>query len=75
MTLTSGINDCGKPSKKYPMRHGNTRVVGGTEAEEHSWPWQAYLTYNWAFTCGGTLVHPQWVVSAAHCIENRSVKF
>ena len=44
-----------------------TRIVGGFEAVPGSWPWQAYLLYQGSFTCGGTLIHPQWVLSAAHC--------
>merc|ERR550539_1767379 len=44
-----------------------TRIVGGFEAVPGSWPWQAYLKYQGSFTCGGTLIHPQWVLSAAHC--------
>lgn len=67
----TGITDCGVPSPQYPIKPGNTRVVGGTEATEHSWPWQAMVAYNWDFTCGGTLIHPEYVVTAAHCLENR----
>ena len=44
-----------------------TRIVGGFEAVPGSWPWQAYLKYQGEFMCGGTLIHPQWVLSAAHC--------
>jgi len=44
-----------------------TRIVGGFEAVPGSWPWQAYILWRDTFECGGTLIHPQWVLSAAHC--------
>lgn len=56
--------DCGSigPSTKG-------RIVGGTKAEINRWPWQAMLLYNNCTQfCGGTLVDPLWVVTAAHCI-------
>ena len=39
------------------------RIVGGYEAVPGSWPWQAYLKWRGDFTCGGSLLHPQWVLS------------
>ena len=46
-----------------------TRIVGGTKARPGDWPWQAMLRSprGWSF-CGGTLIAPQWVLTASHCL-------
>lgn len=47
-------------------------IVGGSEADEGEYPWMAAL-YNgddpyWQY-CGGSLIAPDRVVTAAHCVE------
>ncbi|CAK7301102.1 PLG [Vulpes lagopus] len=63
--------DCGKPQvepKKCPGR-----VVGGCVANPHSWPWQISLRLRYGkHFCGGTLISPEWVLTAAHCLERSS---
>ncbi|XP_006882836.1 PREDICTED: plasminogen-like isoform X2 [Elephantulus edwardii] len=64
----SASYDCGKPKvepKKCPGR-----VVGGCVANPHSWPWQVSLRTRFGMHfCGGTLLSPDWVLTAAHCLE------
>ncbi|CAI7935563.1 mast cell protease 1A-like, partial [Podarcis lilfordi] len=48
-----------------PLR---SQIVGGHEAKPHSRPYMAALKYhNGDLGCGGFLVAPQWVMTAAHC--------
>ncbi|KAG5269664.1 hypothetical protein AALO_G00204560 [Alosa alosa] len=61
VTLT--CSDCGTRTG------GSERIVGGVSTEIEHWPWQVSLQQNGQHTCGGSLVSPQWVVSAAHCFS------
>ncbi|CAH2308073.1 transmembrane protease serine 9-like [Pelobates cultripes] len=50
----------------------SSRIVGGTDAVDGVWPWQALVLYSGVFKCGGSLINEQWVLSAAHCFKSPS---
>ncbi|XP_062996665.1 trypsin-like [Elgaria multicarinata webbii] len=43
------------------------RIPGGKPCLPNSQPWQAALLSGFRLSCGGTLIHKSWVLSAAHC--------
>ncbi|KAL1783039.1 granzyme M isoform X1 [Sigmodon hispidus] len=46
-----------------------THIIGGREAAPHSRPYMASLQKAGSHVCGGVLVHPKWVLTAAHCLS------
>ncbi|KAL6115092.1 uncharacterized protein ACO6RY_00025 [Pungitius sinensis] len=46
-----------------------TRVVGGNHCPRGQCPWQVLVQFNGLSHCGGALIKPDWVVTAAHCIH------
>jgi len=59
-----------------PQTTDEPLIFGGREAEPGAWPWQAALVFAsstnvyWGQYCAGSLIAPEWVLTAAHCIED-----
>ena len=68
----TSINPDPIPSPQQCGVKGGSRVVGGMEAAVNEWPWQVALRLvkDKNITCGGALVSPDWVVTAAHCLQS-----
>ena len=45
------------------------RIVNGEAAVANSWPWIAQLIVENSHICGGSIIHEEWILSAAHCCE------
>lgn len=64
IAVLTDAQSCGRPS------FYSGRVIGGTTARKGSWPWQILLLTNGRPGCGGSIIHPNWVLTASHCIQD-----
>ncbi|KPP71886.1 hypothetical protein Z043_109161, partial [Scleropages formosus] len=67
-TISLQCTDCGRPQV-------NSRIIGGTPAQLGQWPWQLSMHYLGSHMCGGSLVAPDFVVTAAHCFPRSSSSY
>lgn len=64
MVVSLRCIECGVRS----VRRQN-RIVGGSSASLGDWPWQVSLHVQGIHVCGGSIITPEWIVTAAHCVE------
>ncbi|KAF4082314.1 hypothetical protein AMELA_G00150140 [Ameiurus melas] len=65
--MTLKCIDCGRSDAPA------TRIVGGQVVSILGrWPWQVSLQVMGNHLCGGSIITPSWIVTAAHCVHSLS---
>eukprot|EP00794_Sanderia_malayensis_P017339 gene17339-19070_t len=71
--IRKGYSTCGLSSQPLPrlVKH----VVGGRKSSKGHWPWMAsIINYMDKLVCGAVLINEQWVLTAAHCLDEVTMK-
>ncbi|XP_071128444.1 uncharacterized protein [Mytilus edulis] len=73
------LDRCGTSRYHHDIRQ--KRVIGGIHSVPGEWPWLVSLHFmgfhsfsnntGYPHLCGASLIHPEWVLSAAHCFDER----
>ncbi|XP_031631253.1 trypsin 3A1-like [Contarinia nasturtii] len=50
------------------------RIFGGFETSIEMIPWQVSLQYSSSHMCGGAIIAPEWILTAAHCTPRKKAK-
>lgn len=58
---------CGHLAAAIPSLEN--RVVNGTGTNIELYPYMVSIRSNNYHSCGGTAIHPHWVLTAAHCMQ------
>ncbi len=71
-TLSFSHTAVAQEDEPRPTPNPSLRIVGGQNATPGEWPWQAFLFIDNLYQCGGSLIAPNWVLTAAHCVYDPS---
>lgn len=68
-------------TKKHPhkakkfAKYRSQKIVGGVPADEHVAPWMVSLQFGTRVKihiCGGTIIAPDWILTAGHCVDKHA---
>uniref|UniRef100_A0A3Q3FIH2 Coagulation factor VIIi n=1 Tax=Kryptolebias marmoratus TaxID=37003 RepID=A0A3Q3FIH2_KRYMA len=51
-----------------------TRLVGSNTCPKGKCPWQVLILLDGKSHCGGVLIQPDWVITAAHCLHGNNIQ-
>lgn len=55
-----------------PLDDRDGQIVGGRSVDISEYPWQASFRRYGSHICGGSVISPSWILTAAHCVEAAS---
>ena len=53
------------------IKQDQTKITGGTSTPIADYPWQVFYESG-NYTCGGSIISGNWIITAAHCTEDDS---
>lgn len=51
------------------VRQRQAKITGGTNTSIAEFPWQVFFESG-SYTCGGSIISGDWIITAAHCTED-----
>ncbi|MCX7089277.1 MAG: serine protease [Methylococcales bacterium] len=62
------------PSENVRAQSISAKIIGGSKANINDWPWITALVFRSDILvfCGGSLIAKNWVLTAAHCVYNKT---
>ncbi|CAG5127169.1 unnamed protein product, partial [Candidula unifasciata] len=65
VAVECNTKECGHPLENLP-----SFIINGQDALPGAWPWLVSVRKYTLHQCGGAIIHPYFILTAAHCIES-----